>query len=176
MKILAIDPGNNESAYIIWDGYTIIDKAKISNEELLVLIEGGWNGLEFVTIEMIASYGFPMGQTTIDTVFWIGRFLDVAVKYGYEVKLLFRKTIVIHHCRSPRASDAVVRQALINKYGEDSTKKKPNELYITPNGTWMNGDLWSAFALATYWTEQKALIEYSDSEINLLSTSLQKYI
>lgn len=176
MSILAIDPGNEESGYVVWDGHTIIDKNKINNDELLNLIPKGWEGISLVTIEMVASFGFPAGQTTFDTVLWIGRFLQKAEENNYVVKLVFRKTIVIHHCSSPRGSDAVVRQALVNKYGEDDTKKRPNELYRTPNKMWMNGDIWNAFALATFWTEKKATIQYSDNEMNLMSKSLHKYI
>jgi len=35
MKTLAIDPGNIESAFVIWDGEIIYSKGKLKNEDLL---------------------------------------------------------------------------------------------------------------------------------------------
>jgi len=72
-RTLAIDPGNVESAYVIFDGKTILDKHKIPNKELLELINPVLEmSCEFneVAIEMFSSYGMAVGQTTFDSCVW----------------------------------------------------------------------------------------------------------
>lgn len=171
MKLIAIDPGNIDSAYVIWNGEQILEKGKINNRSLLdkiMLCE-----VDLAVIEMIASYGMPVGQTTFDTCVWLGMFKREFEQYKIKVQLHFRNSVKLHHCGKTYAKDGNLRQVLVDKYGEDHSKKKPNYLYNTHNdGIYMNTDLWSAFGLATYITESEGN-EYSrDLELNKLTPNL----
>ena len=81
MKIIAIDPGNIESAYCVIDSktYKPLEFNKIKNETLEV---GFWNQNQYkidkLVIEMIASYGMAVGKEVFDTCVWIGRFIELA--------------------------------------------------------------------------------------------------
>lgn len=161
MIVLAIDPGNIESAFVLWSGGKCLDKGKIPNEKLL---KKNWHiiGSIEIAIEMVSSYGMAVGQEVFDTCVWIGIFKSHFEQlYNCKVKLIFRKTIKMHHCHSVRAKDGEVNVVLRQKYGEDNTVKVANEVYWNEivefnNGAkYMNGDIWSAFALATYMTEPK---------------------
>ena len=142
--IIAIDPGNVESAYVVMrDSDGIIEKGKIDNDSMLQKV---YEFHEFypdceLYIEMVASYGMAVGKSVFDTVFWIGRFFQA---YYKEPKLIYRKDVKMHHCNSMRAKDGNIRQALIDKYGEPGTKKAQGFTYG------VSKDIWSALAIATY--------------------------
>jgi hypothetical protein len=144
--ILAIDPGNIESAYVLIDNnYKPIKFDKINNDELLTII----NTIETldtpifdVVIEMVASYGKPVGQTVFDTCVWIGRFMQLAIKNHYKVTLIFRKDVKMNLCYSVfKVTDSVICQALKDRFGIVGTKN---------NQGWFYGfkkDVWQAYAL-----------------------------
>lgn len=75
--IIAIDPGNTQSGYCVIDQRTLrpLEFGKIDNAELMQKLasatEQGWR---WAVIEMVASYGMPVGREVFDTVLWIGRF------------------------------------------------------------------------------------------------------
>lgn len=159
MRLLAIDPGSTESAYIIIDQDTRapIELGKMPNGALLNHLWGSyhtdWLGAgDPVVIEMVASYGMPVGAEVFDTCVWIGRFAEAAGRdadWDYAT-LVKRQPVKLHHCHSPKATDATVKQALIDRfaYGQRNhgkgTKAEPG---------WFHGfhhDIWQAFALAVY--------------------------
>ena len=74
--ILAIDPGNEQSAYILTDNnLKIIEHGKCENEPLkahLNNMAAGFTNLT-VAIEMIASYGMPVGKEVFETCLFIGQ-------------------------------------------------------------------------------------------------------
>lgn len=141
---LAVDPGPTLSAYLLWDGSRIIEKAKVPNEELLALL--GQRTDATLSIEMVESFGMAVGKEVFETVFWIGRFWEV---YKGTKQRVTRKEIKRHHCGTNRATDSNIRTALIDKYGPPGTKKEPGMTFG------LSGDTWSAFAIATYMTEPK---------------------
>lgn len=146
-KILAIDPGNIESAYCLMDTetYAPIKFGKIENELLLYEIQQ--NDYNLLVIEMIASYGMPVGASVFDTCVWIGRFIQESPKdYTY----IYRKEEKMNLCASMKAKDSNIRQALIDRFGEVGTKKNPGFFYG------FKKDIWSAFAVGcTYLDKTK---------------------
>jgi hypothetical protein len=90
---------------------------------------------------MIASYGMAVGKEVFETCVWIGRFVEVA---RVEPRLVYRRDAKLHLCHSPRAKDANVRQALIDRLGPQGTKKNPGPTYG------MRSHLWAALAVAVY--------------------------
>lgn len=143
MSLLAIDPGNVESAYVILDGDRLVEFAKVENETLLARLPFFRDAADELAIEMIASYGMAVGREVFDTCVWIGRFVQA---WSGPVTRVFRKDVKLHLCGQPRAKDGNIRQALIDKYGgkEAAIGKKatPGPLYG------VSADVWAALAVA----------------------------
>ena len=143
MPLLAIDPGNEFSAYVIAETDTLrpIEFGKIPNDELLEKIKG-YND-HILAIEMVASYGMAVGKEVFETVFWIGRFWEAC--YKLSKTKIYRKDVKINLCGSMKAKDANIRQALIDRFGVVGTKKHQGFFYG------FKSDIWSAYAvLVTY--------------------------
>lgn len=144
MRILAIDPGTEQSGFVVWDG-SLIEADTISNESLrLRLIENSFGGAQLCAIEMIASYGMAVGREVFETCLWIGRFME---RVQMPAILVYRRDVKEHLCGSSKAKDANVRQALIDKHGKPGTKKAKGKLYG------ISGHLWAALAVADYTEE-----------------------
>lgn len=150
MRVTAIDPGNTMSAWCHCTDGVFIRGAKWPNEELLNRLrtqQDGWCAAGLLAIEMIASYGMPVGKEVFDTCLWIGRFMEAWKARGGEVRLVYRREVKLFHCHSARATDANIRAALIDRYGPGrelaiGTKRAPGPLYG------IKGDEWSALAIA----------------------------
>ena len=150
MRIIAIDPGNIESAFVIVDvdTYAVIEKGKVKNEELLESIKSLnlTGATDYLAVEMIASYGMSVGQTIFDTCVWIGRYTE---RYDKDVTVLYRKEIKMNLCGSTRAKDSNIRQALIDRFGVVGTKNNQGWFYG------FKSDIWSAYAVAVTWLDWK---------------------
>lgn len=152
MFLLGIDPGNEESAYVIInENYIILEKGKISNNELLKMCKTncfGEQGIaaEHLAVEMVASYGMAVGQTVFDTCVWIGRFIEALNKPYTKIYRIEEKTNI---CHDSRAKDANIRQALIDRFGIIGTKKSPGFFYGVKK------DIWAAFAVACTYLDKK---------------------
>ena len=162
MLILAIDPGPIESAYVLINSKTRkpTAHAKVPNE---LLLQGlSTTTADHVAIEMIASYGMPVGQEVFETCVWIGRFierLDRRISVTHE--RIPRMPVKLHHCHSQKANDATVKQALVDRFAPGQanhgkgTKTYPGWFYG------FRADVWQAYALAVYaadnWNEHGTL-------------------
>jgi len=145
MTVLAIDPGTNDSAYVVWDGKVVREKAILPNDQLLNMARAwSFEDIDVVAIEMIACYGMAVGKETFETCLLIGRLQEAFERQGLTVKLIYRKEVCLHLCHSARAKDSNVRQALIDRHGAPGTKKKPGSIYGIAS------HLWSALAIATF--------------------------
>lgn len=122
MRILAIDPGTTESGF-----YAGPDRhGVLLNEHLLLMLERNDLQADLVAIEMIASYGMPVGRETFDTCVWIGRFMQA---WNSAHMLVYRKDVKMALCNTTRAKDSNVWQALVDIYGDPGTKKNPGGTY-----------------------------------------------
>ena len=146
MIILAIDPGPEESAYVLLDGDDVRCGDKLPNEMLLTfLIDEPLFQRCSIAIEMIASYGRPVGREVFETCVWIGRFIQGA---GRNVDLVYRRDVKRHLCGTDfKITDAVIRQRLYDIYGPGRSKavgKKaaPGPLYG------LKADMYAALAVA----------------------------
>lgn len=148
---IAIDPGQSESAYVIIHNNLIEQFGKVKNEEIYTVFVSSLADKLF--IEMISSYGMPVGKEVFDTCVWIGRFYEYFTLpniFGKpEAKLIYRKDIKLHHCGTARAKDSNIIQALKDKYGDKGTKNNPGYFYG------FSKDVWQAFALAAYVIEKE---------------------
>lgn len=144
--ILAIDPGNIESAYCLMDKttYKPIEFGKIDNTLMLnKLKELKYDNL---IIEMIASYGMPVGASVFETCVWIGRFIQARNCPNFEY--IYRKEEKMNLCYSMKAKDSNIRQALIDRFGEVGTKKQQGWFYG------FKKDIWSAYAVGTTYLDK----------------------
>ncbi len=120
MKILAIDPGTDQSALVEFlpgslepVGYREI----VANAQIPGLLSGDrWNEHELV-VEMIASYGMPVGREVFVTCVWIGRFMDRFEIMHRPASLMYRRTVKLLLCGNVTAKDSNIRQALIDGLG-----------------------------------------------------------
>ena len=149
-NLLAIDPGNTESGWVVIDGNSLrpVRFGKTPNDVLLGMLGDELYG--FTVIEMIASYGMAVGAEVFDTCVWIGRFVERLDAATLTAQLVKRLPVKVHHCHSSKASDSNVRQALVDRFAPGAgnhgkgTKAQPG---------WFHGfhaDVWQAYALAVY--------------------------
>lgn len=156
-KLLAIDPGNTESGWCVIHvgSREPLAFAKEPNDIVRrhILTAPEYFEADRVVIEMVASYGMAVGADVFETCVWIGRFCEAVRGHWWphiEPKLVKRQPVKLHHCHSPRANDANVRQALVDRFAPGQpnhgkgTKAEPG---------WFHGfraDIWQAYALAVY--------------------------
>lgn len=138
--ILGIDPGPTRSGWVYGNP---LDKVKpvtqfghALNEELLRdLLAGRWLEAGDMVIEEFRSFGRRIGQDAIWTIRWTGRFEQVIhFTYGGYPAMMPRNEAALVLCRSHAASNADMRQALMDYYGPGrpkavGLKKKPGPLY-----------------------------------------------
>ena len=153
-RILAIDPGNEFSAYTLYLDGVVLVADKVLNAELLLDIIPGLS-YDVVAIEMVACYGMPVGATIFETCVWIGRFKQTCFERDTKTYFVFRRQVKMHLCHSAKAKDSNVRQAIIDLYPaigggstpQIGTKKKPGPLYG------ISADMWASLGVAITFDE-----------------------
>lgn len=155
--IIAIDPGSEESAYCVIDKltYQISDFGKIKNESVTDILRKHQSANE-LAIEMIASYGMPVGKEVFETCVWIGRFIEIYKSIGdhystvcsdRSISLIYRSQVKMNICHSHKANDSTIRRALIDRFAIHDTKNgKGTKL----SKDWFYGfksDIWQAYAV-----------------------------
>lgn len=156
--VLAIDPGNVESAYVILGSDWLIKAHKKAGNEIILadiknLLESRTEAITGLAIEMVASYGMAVGATVFDTCFWAGRFWEACKNIPHK-ELIYRKEEKLNLCGSVRAKDANIRQALIDRFAPNTlnsgkgTKKNPGYFYG------FKADEWAAMAVAVTYADK----------------------
>lgn len=150
MTILSIDPGPTESAFcVITNAGQPLQVGKVPNDDLRFWPAASpiFVDVQHVAIEMVSSYGMPVGREVFETCVWIGRFME---RSPIPVELVYRRDVKLHHCHSAKAKDANVIQALVDRFAPGApnrgkgTKAEPGWFYG------FTGDIWQAYALAVY--------------------------
>jgi hypothetical protein len=153
MKILAIDPGTTMSAWCLYDGERVVQGKIEGNDIVLAKLRDGLGSCaDSLAIEMVASYGMPVGKEVFETVVWIGRFIEAASLNGKEFEKIYRKDVKMHLCQSMKAKDGNIRQAILDRFprtGGGSTPqigiaKCPGPLYG------VSSHVWAALAVAIF--------------------------
>lgn len=153
--ILAIDPGNTQSGYVVveHDGEEIrrvLKVGKKSNEDMFGVIVTPYDFYDHFAIEMVAGMGMPVGAEVFDTCFWIGRFWEYVDSRGEPrpMQKIFRREEKLYLCGRASAKDVNIRQALVDRYAPGQpnfgkgTKKNPGFFYG------FSADMWAAMAVA----------------------------
>ncbi len=153
--ILAIDPGPEESQLLEWDGQRVRGNWHLPNADARSVVAGFCDNQPFgscsICVEMIASYGMPVGREVFQTCIEIGRIVEMCAARNQGCRLMPRLEAKLHLCHSARAKDANIRQALIDRFGgKDAAigrKASPGPLYG------VSSHAWAALALAITFAE-----------------------
>jgi len=172
MRILAIDPGSEQSAWLVYDaGRQMPHRWPTGNLDGGITINHDlfkamgyrnphtgttwcWD-LNLLAIEYMIPRGMPTSRAEMDTQFWAGRFVQ---SWDGPWRPIYSKDRKMHLCGVTRAKDANIRQALIDRFPatgggkcpQVGTKKQPGPLYG------IKADLWSALAIAITAAETEA--------------------
>jgi len=156
-RVLSIDPGPTESAYVYGDvqnlEHPIIESGKVANSRLLDLIRLRRFDPKNISIEEIVCYGMPVGAETFRTARLIGRLEEIVEqRYGFSPLLVPKPKMSAHLCLNRKARDVQIRQRLIDLYGPGrkkaiGRKSAPGPLYGVAT------DVWLALAHAVYLSE-----------------------
>lgn len=153
MTVLAIDPGNEQSAWCIMDNqYQLLDVGKLPNKEVMSIMLSSLKdkdlSISHVAIERVASYGMPVGREVFETCEWIGRYAQEAEK-TVTVEYIYRRDEKLYLCFDSKAKDANIRAALIERFAKHDfkngrgTKANPDYFYG------VKSDMWAAIAIGT---------------------------
>lgn len=159
MRVLAIDPGSEKSAFCLIADLVPIAFDKVDNKDLLYRLREflpfNPEGPDRVVIERVASYGMAVGKEVFQTCEWIGRFTEAAERAGVPVDYIYRQEEKLHICHDSRAKDGNIRRALIDRFAihdlknGKGTKSKPDFFYG------FKADVWSAFAVGITYIETR---------------------
>lgn len=154
--ILAIDPGCTESGYVVVFPHFASSKADLiacgvlPNRDMRLRIDEFFRSVAAplrprIAIEHFQNMGMIVGREVFESVHWAGRFYE-RCEDGWNTtpQLVYRTKVKLHLCGNPRARDANIRQALIDRFGAPGTKKAPGGTYA------VKSHAWSALAVATY--------------------------
>lgn len=151
-RVLAIDPGSTASGVVVFDADIpsgpVVYAAKLDNVALLAALRDrelpavSLSGPHVLVVEMIASYGMPVGREVFETCVHIGRCLEA---WSGPTHRVYRREVKEALCHSPKANDATVRRAILDRFGGDAArgvKARPGPLYG------VKADAWAALAVA----------------------------
>lgn len=161
VKILAIDPGTTESAYVLLVDGVVVEHGKVDNGWLVDACghSPAWDGAQLV-VEMIASYGMAVGAEVFATCVWIGRFVQAWRTRSHFTlpELVVRQKVKLHLCGQTRAKDANIRAALIDRFSNGGGKEKAVGTKRAPGPLYgVKADAWQALALAVTFADGAAL-------------------
>ena len=144
MRILAIDPGSEQSAWVLWDG-GIVEHGYESNAIVLGRIR--FTAHDLLAVEMLAGYGMTAGREVFETCVMIGRCIQVREADNFlRWCYVYRKEVKLALCGVTSAKDKDVREALLDRFGGKAvalgTAKAPGPL------RGITGDQWAALAVA----------------------------
>ena len=140
--VLGVDPGPVGSAFaLVSEDQRVIRADKVGNDSLIEQIRQ--NPPEHVASESIQSYGMAVGRSVFDTCFFIGEVIRTCKDAGIPFTLYPRPEYTRRICGVGKVNDAVLRQALLLRFGGD---RKGEPLYALKG----NSDKRSAFAVAVY--------------------------
>ena len=156
MLILAIDPGTTQSAFCLMrtEDQSCVEFGIRANAALPGTVLEAYP-VGRVVLEMVASYGMPVGREVFETCAWIGRFAQIAEDWYMPVDFVYRRDVKLHLCGSAQANDANIRHALIDRYATHDLK---NGKGTKKNPDWFYGfakDVWAAYAVGVTYIDRK---------------------
>ena len=154
MRLIAIDPGSEQSAFVIWDGKRIFDKGILDNFEMRDMLRAFEKKLRhdyIIVIEEVQCYGMPVGKSIFETVYWSGIFSEA---FPGTVHRMPRKDVKMHLCHTMRAKDSNVIQALVDRFAPFA-KNRGKGVKSAPGFFFgFKKDIWQACALGVVFWDQ----------------------
>lgn len=157
--VIALDPGYEQTAYVVWDGNEVRQHGIAANWQLAAMLDT-WQeqpGEKVLVVEEIVSYGQRIGKETIKTIFWTGQIHErwSAHRPGNYICHQPYRVVKQHLCDSAHAKDADVRRALLDRFGPGrnlavGTVKAPGPLHGIVK------DEWQALAHAVTYLDQNS--------------------
>lgn len=146
MKLLAIDPANKESAFVLMEDYKPLEFGKKDNEDVLGVVKAVLSVHPdcHVAIEMVASYGLPVGKDVFDTCVYIGRIIEHCNNWSY----VYRKDVKMNLCQTLKGvNDTVVRHALIDRFAKHDFRSGKGTKHNKDFFYGFKQDVWQAYAV-----------------------------
>lgn len=131
--VFAIDPGTTISGWVRYEDGRVIESGVTDNAELLQKIQFEGRVIDLLAIEMIASYGMAVGAEVFETCVWIGRFIQA---WPGRHRKVYRMEVKMHLCKTSKAKDPNIRQALLDKVGTPGVKRAPGPTYGVKSHAW----------------------------------------
>lgn len=163
--LLAIDPGDVESAFVFIDvdTYKPLYFKKTENDTMYYLMDEYIESYKYndkfslsVACEMVASYGMSVGKNVFQTCVAIGELsMYFGLMHDTNVEYIYRKDETMNLCGSMRAKDSNVRVALIDRFAKFDFKSGKG---TKKNQDWFYGfsaDIWAAYACGVTWIDIK---------------------
>lgn len=144
MLILAIDPGTEQSGWVLYyPGGAVHDADVWSNEQILTALHrctmsGGSGPFAHATVfalEVIRARGEPTSNAAYDTLIWCGRFIE-AWRTPKDVMRIDRAHVKIFVCGRSNVKDANVNAGLREMVGQKGTKKNPGPTFHVSSHAW----------------------------------------
>ncbi len=149
--ILAIDPGNEQSGYVVFDGERVVRCGVVRNMDMFEVMQQEYSRCE-LAIEMAESFGMKVWSQVFTTVLWTGRFVQEWESHTAfrPTRYVTRRQVKQHICGSARARDPDIKRELMNQFGEKGTKANPGKLFG------IKSHAWAALAVAVVANETTA--------------------
>ena len=150
MMIIGIDPGSTHSGVCMVTNLgdikrpNIIRADKVANDNLMQMLEKDWLTSSNIAIEGFACQGRPVGDSSIQTMYFIGRILQKAEDRSISITVYKRREYGQWITAGGKLNDATLRAGLESIYGASSKKTDP--LFLLKGAS----DKRSAFAIAKY--------------------------
>lgn len=152
MIVIGLDPGPEQSAYVIYNGATIMEHDIVENAVMRTRLET-WKDDEYrknfqLVIEQISMGGQIAGPSIFETCFWSGRFAEMWEPRRWD--RVRRVDVKLQIAGFMRATDKHIREALVERFGPGEQKalgkrKTPGPLYG------ISSHKWAALAVAVTW-------------------------
>ena len=145
MKILAIDPGPEQSAAVVWsiEDSKIIAHWQCLNRLFRAALHSWKSDIDMCVIEDMEFYGKVMNSSSFDTLKFIGMVQEI---FYTKHHLVIFPEIALHFCNSRnRVKTSNINAVLVHRFGGKGTKKNPGLFYGIKEHEW------SAVAVAVYY-------------------------
>ena len=151
MNILGLDPGTRETGwYILEKGRLALHNVAENASICCMIVKTGLPSIGLVACEWLQCYsggkrekrGPLIGQETLLTAMWIGRFCEAAIQNGTAFEAYLPPDIRGHVAANRQADESAVRWALIDRFGGEQEVRKGGKLYKVA------GHQWPALAVA----------------------------
>lgn len=153
-RVIAIDPGPEQSAILEWDGARIVSHRIGDNDSVRAQLDAEADASLLVVLEQVESFGMAVGRDVFQTVFETGRMYEF-VQPPTRRMMLPRRAAKMHLCASVRAKDSNIRQALIDRFGGNGGRRTAVGVKSAPGPLYgIRSHEWAALALAvTAWDQ-----------------------